>query len=42
MNTDKLKDHINRAFAPYEELKPVGELKEELYHDLQEKLRDLQ
>lgn len=41
MKTDPLKEHINRAFAPYEALKPVGELKEELYRDMQERFQDL-
>jgi uncharacterized protein YjbI with pentapeptide repeats len=38
---EKLKNHLDNIFSPYEDLKQVRELKEELYVDLQEKLNDL-
>lgn len=38
---DKLKQYLDSVFSPYEDLKQVSELKEELLHDLQEKLTDL-
>lgn len=38
---EKLKQYLDGIFSPYEELQPVKELKEELFNDLQEKLKDL-
>lgn len=39
---EKLKQYLDSVFSPYEDIKQVKELKEELLHDLQEKLMDLQ
>lgn len=38
---EKLSNYVDGVFSPYEDLHTVGELKEELLNDLQEKLRDL-
>jgi len=38
----KLETYLNEVFAPYEELSQMRELKEELLHDLRERLTDLQ
>ncbi|MEG6520995.1 pentapeptide repeat-containing protein [Desulfotomaculum sp. 1211_IL3151] len=38
---EKLKKYLDGIFAPYDDLKAVQELKEELFNDLQEKLNDL-
>lgn len=39
--SNKLRQYLDEVFSPYEELKAVKELKEELFIDLQEKLNDL-
>jgi uncharacterized protein YjbI with pentapeptide repeats len=39
--SEKLKRYLDDVFAKYEGLKPIRELKDELYQDLQEKLHDL-
>ncbi|MCY9656892.1 pentapeptide repeat-containing protein [Paenibacillus chondroitinus] len=41
MNT-KLSAYLDEVFSNYEDLKPIRELKEELFHDLQERFSDLQ
>lgn len=41
MNT-KLSAYLDEVFSSYEDLKAIRELKEELYHDLLERLSDLQ
>ncbi|GMA64353.1 pentapeptide repeat-containing protein [Alicyclobacillus fastidiosus] len=38
--TDKLKEYLEHTFSVYEELKPLEELKEELYQNLQDKMQD--
>lgn len=38
---EKLKKYLDGVFSPYNELKAVKELKEELFSDLQEKMNDL-
>lgn len=38
---DKLKKYLDSVFAQYEDLRQIRELKNELYNDLQEKLKDL-
>ncbi len=38
---EQLKDFLNKKFHPYNDLKIVKELKEELYYDLKDKLNDL-
>lgn len=39
--SERLKKYLDGVFSPYEDLKQIRELKEELYNDLQEKLNDL-
>lgn len=39
--SDQLKQYLDNVFSRYEDLKPLAELKEELFHNLQEKLNDL-
>jgi hypothetical protein len=38
---EKLIKYLDGVFRPYEDLRAVKELKEELFNDLQEKLSDL-
>lgn len=38
----KLKDHLDKIFTPYKDIKAIQDIKEELYRDLQEKFEDLQ
>ncbi|NLI92780.1 MAG: pentapeptide repeat-containing protein [Peptococcaceae bacterium] len=38
---EKLRKHLDEIFSPYEGLKAVMELKEELFYDLRERLQDL-
>lgn len=38
---DRVKAYLDKVFAPYEGVKAVDDLKEELCHDLQEKQNDL-
>lgn len=39
--SEKLKEHLDSVFAPYGDDKQLREMKEELYLDLQDKLKDL-
>lgn len=39
--SDKLRKYLDGVFSPYEDLKAVQELKEELFSDLKEKVDDL-
>lgn len=39
--SDRLKRYLDSVFSQYEDLAQIREIKEELYHDLQEKLSDL-
>jgi len=41
MINKKLTEHLDRLFASYNGLAPVEELKQELLHDLQDKIQDL-
>lgn len=38
---DQLRTHLEQVFAPYSDMKPVAELKEELQTDLEEKYEEL-
>lgn len=38
----KLKEYLDKVFAPYQDMKAIQEIKEELYKDLKEKFEDLQ
>jgi BTB/POZ domain-containing protein KCTD9 len=40
--SQKIKDYLDKVFAPYEDIKAIQDIKEELYTDLQEKFKDLQ
>ncbi|RHW43533.1 pentapeptide repeat-containing protein [Neobacillus notoginsengisoli] len=39
--SDKLKIYLDGIFSPYEDIKAIKEIKQELSHDLQEKMEDL-